>query len=385
MDEEIKQLLDQDIPEHITLSDRQKNQILQAAHSRINEGNPARSVLLKPLMAGAAIIGLIAFLGIPFIQDNLAQQGATESPEKVTIPDVEYDSLINAEYVDATNEMVYTDRESIYAYSVTSKSKQQLIMPKENTKIFDLAVNENWLAWKENSTRTLNILNRHTNEIKTVPDTDIMSLQIEGNTLTFMSFDSEDKYANYVQMDLKTFEMKEIHKLKGEGTNSKAAHDNGQLVIPERFTIDSKTNVTFFIYDLKSNKKIGMYTVPYEYAGNLTFTDNKIYAEVGNEDDASELAYVDLENGKLQKIDTPSFEAFAVYQNFLALSIPNGLDSNTVMIYKIEDNRTVKLWPFKKVKERLVKQRFTKNGTLVVNGEGQERSMYLWKVGESGE
>jgi hypothetical protein len=56
-----------------------------------------------------------------------------------------------------------------------------------------------------------------------------------------------------------------------------------------------------------------------------------------------------------------------------------------VKVYKIEDTRTVKLRPFKKVKERLVKQRFTKNGTLVVNGEGEEKSMYLWKAGESSE
>ncbi|MBW9234874.1 hypothetical protein JQK62_22105, partial [Leptospira santarosai] len=58
------------------------------------------------------------FLAFPYIQE-WSEEKAFHSAEhnlltEVTFPEEDYVSLINAQYVDSTNEMIYTDHEGIY-------------------------------------------------------------------------------------------------------------------------------------------------------------------------------------------------------------------------------------------------------------------------------
>ncbi|WP_342542386.1 hypothetical protein MHH33_16525 [Paenisporosarcina sp. FSL H8-0542] len=385
MQENIKRQLDATIPEQLTLSEEHKRKILMEANQRMSRPNIFNQRLLKPLV-GVAIIGLSCFLAFPYIQE-WSEEKALHSSEhdlltEVTIPGVEYDSLINAHYVDETNEMIYTDHEAIYSYSIATKTKEVLIEPKEDARIFNLAVNDEWLVWEEISSLKLYVLNRTSSEIKEFPNMGLSDLQIEGDTLTYMFMGNEDhSYTGYVAMDLPTGETKEIQELVN-GSNSKAAINDGLIVIPERQQFGEDGMVTFYVHDLQGSSEVREYTVPYEMAVNVTLTNDKIFAQLQNEDEEVVLGYIDFKDGKFYEVDVPTFEAYAVYGDYVALSVPVK-DTNTVKLFQFKKDGVVALSTFEQLNERLVKPRFTKDGTLVVNGEGAQRSMYLHKANES--
>lgn len=77
----------------------------------------------------------------------------------------------------------------------------------------------------------------------------------------------------------------------------------------------------------------------------------------------------------------PDFDYYAVFNDYVALSVPVK-ESNTVKLYKIEGSNVKKMPTFNNIKERLVKPRFTVNGSLIVNGEGDKFPMYLQNVEE---
>lgn len=129
----------------------------------------------------------------------------------------------------------------------------------------------------------------------------------------------------------------------------------------------------------EQNGGIGEYEVPYEIAELVTLTDHKIFAQLSKEDENAHLGYIDLESGKLHKIKTPPFSEFAVFENYVALSIIVK-DTTTLKLYKIVDHELKELPAFKNISERLVRPRFIDNGTLLVNGEGEQKTMYLQEV-----
>ncbi|MET0958737.1 MAG: sigma factor, partial [Psychrobacillus psychrotolerans] len=106
----------------------------------------------------------------------------------VTIPDSPYASLVRSIYVDETKEMIYTDWNGIYSYSVDTNTKEILIDPNEESRIHLFTVNENWLAWEEITTSTLNILNRNSHELLEIPNITIADLRLQDNTLIYMNF-----------------------------------------------------------------------------------------------------------------------------------------------------------------------------------------------------
>lgn len=386
MQENIKRQLDATIPEQLTLSEEHKRKILMEANQRMSRPNIFNQRLLKPLV-GVAIIGLSCFLAFPYIQE-WSEEKALHSSEhdlltEVTFPEVDYDSLINAQYVDVTNEMIYTDQEAIYSYSIAEKTKKVLVEPKEDARIFELAVNAKWLVWEEISSRKLFILNRNSEEMTEIPNMAISDLQIEDDTLTYMFLGNENhNFRGYVAMDLQTRQTKEIQELVN-GSNSKAAINDGLIVIPERQQFGEDGMVTFYVHDVHGSSEVKEYTVPYEMAVNVTLTNEKIFAQLQNEGEGAVLGYIDLKDGgKFKEIDAPTFDAYAVYGEYVALSVPVK-DTNTVKLFKLKDDGVVALSTFNQLQERLVKPRFTKDGTLVVNGEGAKRSMYLHKVNES--
>ena len=388
MPENIKRHLDESVPSQLTLSEVKKRKILNEANQRMDGRNFSSPRLFKPFAIGVAILGLSAFLSFPYIQDwseESAFQPALKEPnnekiKKVTITGVEYPSLINATYIADTEEMIVTDHDGIYSYSVESETKRVIVEPKDNAEIFELAVNGEWLVWEDVSTSKLYILNRISNERKEFSNT-LMTydFQLDGDTLTYASIGDRDSFMGYKKLDLSSWKETEIHELTGEGANSRSAIHDGLLVIPERIKVNDKSSVAFFLYDLKKQIQVGEYVVPYEVANNVTITSNKIFAQLYNEGEASRLAYIDLEDGQLHEVNIPAFDAYAVYEDIVALSLSRN-DWNTVKLFQIEENSVVALPTFNQIKERLVKPRFTENGTLVVNGEGEQHSMYLQDV-----
>ncbi|WP_075617887.1 hypothetical protein [Paenisporosarcina indica] len=388
MRENIKRHLDESVPSHITLSEVQKRKILNEANKRIHGRNLPSTRMLKPIAIGVAIICLAGFLSFPYIQDwseesayqPLINEPLSESIKKVTITDVEYPSLINAVYVADTEEMIYTDHNGIYSYSVETETKRVLVEPKDNAEIYELAVSGEWLVWEDITTSKLYILNRISHELNEFSNSQMTSdFQLDGDTLTYMSIGDVNSFIGYKKLNLTTWEETEIHELTGEGASSRSAIHDGLLVIPEQFKTGNKNNVTLFIYNLTTQVQVGEYIVPYEFTYNVTLTDNKVFTMLYNEGEDSILAYIDLEDDKLHEVNVPISDAYAVYEDFVALSVPTH-DSNTVKLFQIENNGVVELPTFSQIKERLVKPRFTEDGILVVNGEGKQLSMYLQDV-----
>lgn len=388
MRENIKRQLDQSIPEQIILTNDRKNKILNEASHRLENKKLSRPRMFKPLLVGVAIAGLSLFLSFPYVQqwseDRAFHQANKDSLVDVTIPDVDYPSLIRAKYVGATNELVYTDNNGIYAYSIDSETKRALVEPKKGAGLFEFAVNENWLTWEENknSSSKMYVLDRTTNEIKEYSDENVGDYHLDGNILTFLSFGKEDLNPTYQRFDLPSFEETKIYELVGDGANSSASISEGTMVIPERLKTEHGNRTVLYLYDLHGKASRGKYAVPFENAELVTFTDGKIYSQLTNEGDSeSVLAYIDLKDGRLYELEAPPFNEYAVYKNYVALSV-KWKDSNTVKLYKISGNSLVELPTFNHIKERLVRPRFTDEGILIVNGESDQFTMYLQDVNQ---
>ncbi|MGD6843738.1 hypothetical protein ACQCVH_14590 [Bacillus infantis] len=377
MPKNIKQELEDSIPNHITMSGRQKQKILTEAAKRL-ERRPRRSRLILPLVSAAAILGLSGILAAPYVQEELKEsevrQQLNASLEKVTVPDASYSSLINSQYIEETKELVYTDGKGFYSFNKGKKTTETLVKPEEGAGLYEFAVDANWLVWDSRS--KVYTMNLKTKEVKEVPGSVAAGdFQVEENTLTYQSADGQSW--GYKLLDLLTMDESHLHELTGEGTNSQTSLNGGHIVIPETIVEDGAKNILFTLYDLNGREEEREFTVPYDRAVNVTLTDDKIYAELSNDGEAPVLAYISLDDGKFHKVKAPTFDAYAVYEDYLALSIPEKEDSNTVKLYRFIDDSAVALPAFEHVEERLVKPRFTDDGKLVVNGEGENFSMYL--------
>lgn len=378
MPKNIKQELEDSIPDHITMSGRQKQTILTEAAKRLERKPRRTSRLILPLVSAAAILGLSGILAAPYVQEELKEsefrQQLDASLEKVTVPDASYPSLINSQYIGDTKELVYTDGKGFYSFNKETKTTETLVKPEEGAGLYEFAVNGDWLVW--DSRNKLYAFDRHTKEIEEIPGSAAAgNFQIEEDKLSYLSADGQSW--GYKLLDLLTLSESNLHEITGEGTNSQASLNEGYIVIPETIVENEEKNILFTLYDLKGRGEEREFKVPYDQAVNVTLTDDKIYAELSNEGRSPVLAYLSLDDGKLHKVKTPPFDDYAVYEDYLALSIPEKEDSNSVKLYRIIDNRAVALPAFEHVEERLVKPRFTADGVLVVNGEGEDFSMYL--------
>ncbi|MEF7565463.1 hypothetical protein V4V35_20910 [Bacillus infantis] len=378
MPKNIKQELEDSIPDHITMSGRQKQTILTEAAKRLERKPRRTSRFILPLVSAAAILGLSGILAAPYVQEELKEsefrQQLDASLEKVTVPDASYPSLINSQYIGDTKELVYTDGKGFYSFNKETKTTETLVKPEEGAGLYEFAVNGDWLVW--DSKNKLYAFDRHTKEIEEIPGSAAAGdFQIEEDKLSYLSADGQSW--GYKLLDLLTLSESNLHEITGEGTNSQASLNEGYIVIPETIVENEEKNILFTLYDLKGRGEEREFKVPYDQAVNVTLTDDKIYAELSNEGRSPVLAYLSLDDGKLHKVKTPPFDDYAVYEDYLALSIPEKEDSNSVKLYRIIDNRAVALPAFEHVEERLVKPRFTADGVLVVNGEGEDFSMYL--------
>lgn len=363
-----KDKLDVMIPEHVIFSEHEKERIIKSAKERANSKMILSKRFIMPSFVTVVLLLVIVFFITPFIQQAFFTSHL--EPEKVLIPGVEIAYLNNAIYIDSTNEFVYTDHQGIYSFNKQTEVRQTLVQPKKSAEIFDIVVNEKWLAWYDGISHSLNIMNRKSNEKTAITLPYVGDLSVTNDTLIFL-FSENQGITSYEKVNLNTMEETTLHVLSGdEGAGSRASVDDGKIVIPEAFKNQyGEFYVTYFVYNIYSNERLAEISVPYEQTINVTLTNNRIYAQLVNFDESSVLGYVDLSDKQLYHLDVPSFWDYAIYENYVALSLPND-ESNSVKLFEIIGDEVMPLPTFDGIQGQLVVPRFTEEGTLVVNRKG---------------
>ncbi|XKE94932.1 hypothetical protein LG326_00925 [Metaplanococcus flavidus] len=389
MREDLKGKLDESVPEDVTLSDAKKRQILKAAQNRGNGQKPSRVPKVLPALAGVAVIGLGGILGYPYVSDWQEGRGAEgeaelSEPQKLVVPGHDYPVLIESEYDDQSEKLFYNDGSNLYSFDPAAGEESLLASLEEKVSTYQFAVEGNWLAWEENGEEIANlkIMNRDTAEVVTIEDVSVIDLHIEDENLVYARFGVEDDKPKYLSIDLNTMESQTVHEMTGRGSNSAASVWGDSVVIPEGALDGEKVVSEFHLYDLKENTLIETFTLPYQSAAGVTLIDNRIYAHFSNEGMTdSVLGYVDIETGEFTEIPAPDFFEFAVYGDYLALSVSDEADSSDMQLYRMTGSELKEVPAFSAIEERLVRPRFTDEGTLVVNGEGEDKAMYLLDLG----
>lgn len=385
MRESLKRELDETVPKDVTLSEAKKRQILRAAQNYDGGRKPSKAPKFVPAFVGVAMIGLVGILGYPYVSDWQEERGAVEEavPEsqlqKLVVPGHEYDVLIRSIYNEYSGELILNDNEKIYAYDPEKNEETILVDLDEGTRSFQFDTEGKWLAWEEFSDEEalLKIMNLETEEVETIEDIAVMDLLIEGDRLVYGRMGGEDT-PSYHSVDLNTMEIVTVHEMAGNEMGPAVIGEN-MLGIPDLESEEDPRSSGFFIYNLEDNALIKRIASPYPYETNsMVINNNRIYMEFYSEDRADFfLGYIDIESEEVMEIPAPKSWEFAVYGDYLAVSEMIDEDSTDLHLYKMSGNELEEMPAFSEIDERLVRPRFTEEGTLVVNGEGDDLGMYL--------
>lgn len=385
MRESLKRELDKTVPADVTLSEAKKRQILRAAQNQGGGRKSSKTPKLLPAFVGVAMIGLVGILGYPYVSD-LQERNALEEeglvPQELVVTGHQYPDLITSVYDDEREALVYNIGGKIYSFDAVSNTETVLVNLEDETQTYEFIVEGDWLAWEVNSDdgSAIEIMDLETGERKLIESRLVYDLNISGDYLIYAGFEGEEELPTYKLVDLLTMETTQLHELARGGGYSLASVWNETIVIPE--VKEGETITTFSVYNLEENSLEAQFTLPYERAENVTLMDNKVYAQLSDEElTTTDLGYMDLETGDFVKIETPDFDAYAVYGEYVALSVADKNDSNDVELFKLNGEKLQSVPAFADIKERLVKPRFTSEGTLIVNGEGENLAMYVLDVG----
>lgn len=379
----IKEKLEKTISATINFSHDEKQKILHATKQLPS----SKRTSIKLVFITAMALGIMCVLFIPIAQQQIHQLSLNKYFENgsiipITIKDVDYPNLITSTYVSETNELIFTDGYQFFSYDVENNQRIALTAALKNPILYGFDANKNWLVWDKDKKGdgAFNILNRQTGEVTTLEGQEAMSLQLHDDLVTYMqSSQSDNSFLWDSVLNLETMESKLIHDaLLGEGAKSKNAFNGDRLIIPSEVKIEGEPQIQFYEYLLSDLNNVRTYTFDYDTAHYVTITDNKIFA-LFEKDWNLTLGYIPLGETELKIIEAPDSSALAVYENYVALSVNKG-DSNTVKLYQIVNDELKPMRVLDKFQERLVKPRFTKDGKLVVNGEGPNRTMYVIDV-----
>ncbi len=382
MNKRIKKDLHNSIPEKLTLNEEKKQTILAAAHRRMNSETPRKKHRLAPILASVAVIGLAGFLAFSYLQSDKEQsatpvQSVVPQPEVVThqqqvvVDHVEYSQLIDSIYLDETDELIYTDSHDIFSNSMETLTTKRLAQGTGDVIAgVTLSANEQWISWESGG--LIHVLNRETGETQDISD-HLGMQQVAGDTLLYLSV---QKNIAVMQLGLHTKELHLVHEYEGKGDQQSYTVYEDQAVFSEQLSDQGKPYTKFTLYDLNTRAEIGTYSIPYSEIGKVELQNDRIYAEVSADGDAYTLGYIDMKEGKFNKLDVPQHFDYAVHGEWLALSVPD-TTSDTVKAFKLEGDKAVVQTYLQDIKERLVKPRFTERGTLVLNSEDALHSMHL--------
>lgn len=374
MTNKVQNQLDAVLPERLVLEDMVKQHILHQAHQRLDAEVVPKRLTLKPLMTAAAFVVVAGVLAVPYVeyeqQERAFQEALSEEKiQKVVVPNVAYPSLINSIYFEENNEIIHTDERGIYSYSIDTKTETVLVAPTESIEFssVDLAANERWVIWGGHG---IHILNRDTGEQNVLLEA-YGSFELVGDQIIYLGLSEMPSYYVY---DLNTEEKLLLHEIDGGGSFPTVTHE--RLAVAEEKEGDNGKSVHVSIYNIESRELMQTYTVPYESFSYLTLGDDRIYGQFSSNGDDTTLGYLDLATGKVHILDVPENSAYAIYDNYLALSVTKG-ESDTVKLFHLKEDTADPIKTLNGVGERLVKPRFNESGKLIVNGEGLETPLYI--------
>jgi len=369
MEMNLRNRLKATIPDQLALTPQKKEEILEAAHVRLEQQQtPVKKHVWKPVAVGISALALTALLSYPFIdeiKEQLAISQITEqSYEEISIPGRSANTLSTAIFDDATNSFYYYEGNTIYSYALDTHIEKA-----EETSEFPISkmlVNENWLAWMADDRKSVFVKNRVTLEVKGFSTDTFMDLE-EDTLLTEMS-DTRTGHTIYSLTNLRTNEVKQFKQAFDNSAVSQPIYQDNQLLLPSAFKKDGVETVRFTLYDVGTEKE-KQYDLPFKGIHDVALTDHKIYASFQT-GESLETGYVDLVDGSYHKLDGKIALFLTAYQNNLALHewIPKE-EKYRFRFYQVEeDGSLTPLYDFKDVSLALLLPRYTKEGTLQVFG-----------------
>lgn len=352
----------------------QRKRIIEQARKKMQRSSEKTTLKKRPIIVIALAFLLTLFLAGSYIQQAIFNK-IDYSIEKVIIPNVPYDSLITSTYIDETNEFIYNTATGFYAYDVEEKKVTLLVDTTEIGRIYDYGASEDWLVWEQpvNNKSKIHVLNRHTKNLEILEINYSFGIELQGDTIVYTSLG--DGKAYYKKYNLQNAANEPIHELSGEGSRSRPAIDRSKLAISELSAKETVVNV----YDFSENKLLNSVAFPYKYIETLSLKGSKLYGYAWEEGKQAVIGEIDLTTGEFQKLKTiERIDGFATDGRHFAIAVQKG-DSNSVQLFSLQDQELKRISKLSTIKERLVKPRFTKQGTLIVNGEGKDLAMYVIK------
>lgn len=361
-----------------------KKRIIDNTKSKMNKKQVklAHKRKWSPIIAALFLVMITLFLTAPYI-NNAFFNKESYTIEKIVISNVSYDSLITSTYVDKTNELIYNTNSGFYVFDVENR-EQSMLVPTNGDRIYDYAVSEKWLVWAQpiHDEMKLHIINRETFQQKIVNIPSFFGgLHLVQDTIIYHAIGDESVTGkatpNYSEYHLVTGKMEKLREVGG-GSNSKPAINGNQIAISERINIDGKIQTSVSIHNLETFENLETYILPYEIAQNIQLKEQQLFGLLLNNDMAtSVIGVIDLEVNNYMELEASvGVDDFATDGKHFAISVQKG-DSNTVQLFNLKEGVLKRTSTIPSIKERLVKPRFTEQGTLVVNGEGADRAMYI--------
>lgn len=329
-----------------------------------------------PVVITTIALFMAVFLAVPYMQQAFfAERNFTI--EKVVIPNVQYTSLVDSTYLDETNEFIYNTENGFYAFDVDKSEKTLLV---DAPQVFrDYAVSKDWLVWAQpvNDENKIHILNRKTHEVSVVEVDYFYGIYLQGDTVIYAGDQDGRRY--YFKLNLNEGTSKVLHEMDGEGSDSRPAFEGNQVVFSEVFKMEDGKNTVVTVHEMETKRKLESYIFPYDIAENLMLKGDKIYSSLWNEndDEPAAIGFIDRATGEFHVVETSvGIHDYATDGEHFAIAVEKG-GSNTVQLFKLQEGELKLLSKLSFIRERLVLPRFTEQGTLVVNGEGRDKAMYL--------
>lgn len=376
MEMNLRNRLKATIPDQIALTPQKKEEILEAAHVRLEQQQTSvKKHMWKPFAVGISALALTALLSYPVIDEIKEQlsisQITEQSYEEISIPGRSADTLSTAIFDDATNSFYYYEDNTIYSYALDTHIEK--VEETSEFPISKMLVNENWLVWMADDRNSVFVKNRETLEIKGFSTNNYMDF--EDDTLLTEISDTRTGDTIYSLTNLRTNEVKQYVELNKQSFDGVAVsppiYQDNKLLLPKAFKKDGVETVRFTLYDVGTEKE-KQYDLPFKGIYGVALTDHKIYASFRT-GESLEVGYVDLEDGSYHKLDGKIALTLTAYQNNLALDewIPKE-EHYRFRLYQVEeDGSLTPLYDFKDVPLAplaLLVPRYTKEGTLQVFG-----------------
>ncbi len=326
----------------------------------------------KPVIIGTFALLVAIFLGAPYIQQAFMDKDYTI--EKVVFPEEAYDSLFRSTYIDETNEFIYNTANGFYSFDVSSKKETLIVDTSEAGMVYDYAVSEDWLVWAQpvENNEKIHVFNRERKNVKILEDDYFYGIELKGDILIYMGFENEQPY--YFKHNLQNSRREPLLAINGGGSSRNAIEGN-LIAIPENNKDTAETVVK--VIDFVKGELVGSYVFPYTNVQSLTLKDNRIYGYSWDDETPGFIGEIEMNTGKHQQLKTNvGIDGYATDGENFAISVRKG-DSNSVQLFKREGKELKRHSKLSTISERLVERMFTEQGTLVLNGEGKDKAMYL--------